>query len=697
MGRVLRHRPGTQALLGLVQAPEGPTQLHPSVPPGAEGSRELLPLSAGELRDIKALIAVPLYRRVIQAQDERIVESPYPFRETFKAAAAALRVRLYHGPTPASPPIEDFSSGTLRGRRGFLEGTPSLTRLLLGFPFVGQLLGNWIVDAEIRIVERVGRVLVGVQLKTTLPQWLGDGLVSKEFEGILADLHRLQPSIAAPEAIPHDPIVGPGALAPDAFTGTLRDYSRCATLDELDVLRHGDLPLGRYLWPVGDTRGSVPLFLGKPPDSSGQPGEHLIFRNVCVTAPVGSGKTYSIFRPWAVAAARAGFSTLVFDPKGDLAPALREPLFASGSRVVVLGTSPEQPSVAWNFMDEIEIETDGRLASRRAVEAILDALLPPEENSSDRNLFARQLHRGWLSGFIQITKYALGDAADPAALYELTRSESRLRELLDLVRQRWPEPVHSRLFFEVNDLFDKFEWGYTAQLRGLANALAPFVHEPLRSRTSARAGDRRFRIADLDRRPTTLILACSLRDLEVGRRVASIATSLLLARIFERRPPAPGERDTRIPMLLLLDETRLLSTRLTEFLAVGRGFKAGVVTCFQELDQVRDEAERREILANSNTLIALRGVSAGSRKALEDRLARATVQIRSPGESNDDARRVQTSNLTRQEVAVLGEYEIRAMPGPRHVAVVHIQDGTVAGSKPFLVDFTRNGEALLTT
>src|SRR5438270_6199384 len=138
--RALRHRPGMRARVGLVQAPEGPTQLHPSVPPGAEETRELLPLSAGELRDIKAVIALPLYRRVIEAQDERIVESPYPFRDTYKSAAAALRVRLYHGPTPASPPIEDFSSGTIRGRRGFLEGTPSLTRLLLGFPFVGQLL-----------------------------------------------------------------------------------------------------------------------------------------------------------------------------------------------------------------------------------------------------------------------------------------------------------------------------------------------------------------------------------------------------------------------------------------------------------------------------------------------------------------------------------------------------------------------------
>src|SRR5262249_12095837 len=146
------------------------------------------------------------------------------------------------------------------------------------------------------------------------------------------------------------------------------------------------------------------------------------------------------------------------------------------------------------------------------------------------------------------------------------------------------------------------------------------------------------------------------------------------------RAPAPGMPDTRIPFLLLLDETRLLDTNLAEFLAVGRGFKAGVVTCFQELDQIRNESARREILANSNTLIALRGVSAGSRKAIEERLARATVQVRGASESgSEDARGTRTSNATRQEVAVLGDYEIRALPGPKHVAVVHIQDGTIAG------------------
>jgi hypothetical protein len=149
-------------------------------------------------------------------------------------------------------------------------------------------------------------------------------------------------------------------------------------------------------------------------------------------------------------------------------------------------------------------------------------------------------------------------------------------------------------------------------------------------------------------------------------------------------------------MLLLLDETRLLSANVADVLSIGRGFKAGVVTCYQELDQIPDEAMRRTILANSNTLIALRGVGAGSRKAIQDRLAQATVQIQSQGFNQpEDARRAATASRSVQQVSVLGDYEIRTLPGPKHVAVVHIQDGTVAAAKPFLVDLTRNGHDLL--
>jgi type IV secretory pathway TraG/TraD family ATPase VirD4 len=660
-----------------------------------EPVRDLVPLSQAELREVQIAARRPHLQQAIVATDERLIISPFPLRQSFKAVASTLRTRLYHGANPASPPIEDLPSGTIRGRRAFLEGTPSATRLLMGVPLLGQVLANWIIDVEVRVAERNGQVLVGFRMRTTLPQGLGKNVTAREFDGLVADFQRLVPTISLGTVIAADPVVGPGEQVPEAFSGTLRDYSRCAAPHDVGNLSSGDFPLGRYLWPGDNATASAPLFLGAPRDEFGRAGEHLIFRNVCVTAPVGMGKSYSIFRPWSVAAARAGFSTLIFDPKGDLTQDLRDAAFSAGNRVVIFSTSPEQPSVAWNFMDEVEIDGAGRLKSRRAVEAIVDALLPRQSGGggSDKDEFASKLFRGWLGGFIQVAKYALGDAADPFVLYQMAREEARLHDLLQMVKDRWPQQIYERIYYEVNDLFDKFEWGYSAQLRGVASALAPFTHEPLASRTRARPGQRRFRITDLDRRPTTLFLSCPLQDLEAAQRVGSVATSLLLSHIYTRYAPAEGQPDTRIPMLLLLDETRLLSANLPEFLAVGRGFKAGVVTCYQELDQIRDEGTRREILTNSNTLIALRGMGPGSRKSISERLARATVQVAGVGSSvGEEARQQANINISRQEVALLGEYEMRAMPGPKHVALVHIQDGTVPEAKPFLVDLTNNGE-----
>ena len=61
-----------------------------------------------------------------------------------------------------------------------------------------------------------------------------------------------------------------------------------------------------------------------------------------------------------------------------------------------------------------------------------------------------------------------------------------------------------------------------------------------------------------------------------------------------------------------------------------------------------------------------------------------------PAGRYEEARQQANVNVSRQEVALLGEHEIRSLPGPKHVALVHIQDGTVNESKPFLVDLTNN-------
>jgi hypothetical protein len=75
---------------------------------------------------------------------------------------------------------------------------------------------------------------------------------------------------------------------------------------------HQVIPLGG-MWPGRDVARQRPV-PGHAADASSRSKEHLIFRNVCVTAPVGMSKSCSIFRPWSIAAARAVLD-LDFDPK----------------------------------------------------------------------------------------------------------------------------------------------------------------------------------------------------------------------------------------------------------------------------------------------------------------------------------------------------------------------------------------------
>ena len=62
-------------------------------PPPEPVSRDLVPLSSSELGEVKAAVRAPRAMQAIEASDERLIVSPYPLRQTFKAVASALRVR----------------------------------------------------------------------------------------------------------------------------------------------------------------------------------------------------------------------------------------------------------------------------------------------------------------------------------------------------------------------------------------------------------------------------------------------------------------------------------------------------------------------------------------------------------------------------------------------------------------------------
>jgi len=146
---------------------------------------------------------------------------------------------------------------------------------------------------------------------------------------------------------------------PEAFTGTLRDYGRCATVTELDYCAMETSQLVAIFGQL-TMRGQRTAFSGSSARRCWAADRAPHFPQCVRDRAGGHGQNDIDLPPWAVAAARAGFSTLLFDAKGDLAQDLREPIFAAGSRVVIFSTSPEQRSgTGTSWMRSSSSPTDG--------------------------------------------------------------------------------------------------------------------------------------------------------------------------------------------------------------------------------------------------------------------------------------------------------------------------------------------------
>ena len=116
-----------------------------------------------------------------------------------------------------------------------------------------------------------------------------------------------------PDDLPLDPVLAPGQWFEGAYTGTLRDYSGCATPNEVLDLTGGVLSLGSYAFgKPGDCYYGPPLSLGL--DRTQAP---LEYKGVLVCASQNSGKTSLIVR-WAEEANQAGYNVFLIDVKGNL-------------------------------------------------------------------------------------------------------------------------------------------------------------------------------------------------------------------------------------------------------------------------------------------------------------------------------------------------------------------------------------------
>jgi WD40 repeat protein len=538
-----------------------------------------------------------------------------------------------------------------------------------------------------------------------------------------------------------DPVLGPGEPLEGPWEGQLRDYSGCATLQEVCSSRSvyspsagqpgdGVLPLGRYAfgWPPQAAHGSQRavvhgpmLYLGR-----GEDRERMEYRGTLVCAPPGSGKTELILR-WAVSAILNGYSTLIVDVKGDMQHKLAERFQQLGGQppcnVYHFSTNPAPDTLSdrTNFLSGL---TGATPMDRSLLQRLATAILPRETSYEKGEEHERAgLRIKWLTAMIglvllheQYVKYE-ERARDLSDVHAIASNEARLNTVIREVaegeeeRLAWGLPeLEPGLEHWVNELNLVVEGSFRppgsrlpplvsqrsreTTFPGLTwpivNALRPFsrkgaLYHKISGERRESKGARRFQIADL-LKPEQMALILEVRafDLQDADAVISMVMAYLQLLLFERQS-VPGQKR---PILLLLDETRRIrGFDANDYLAVMRSAAAGVVLVYQELHQIADghrdgEGRITELLRNVGTQIYLHSVVDDSysrlMRQLPERARPRYVKQRGPNSAASDLQ------ISLEDVAAVKQSALFDLPAGRYPALVYMRDHPC--KKPFLVD-----------
>lgn len=519
---------------------------------------------------------------------------------------------------------------------------------------------------------------------------------------------------------PHNPVLAPGEILEGLYSGNLRDYSGCASVDEVADLRKGTLPLGRYAFgkTPADVRHGPALYLSRY-----RSGGRMEFNGTLICAPQNAGKTSMIVR-WAEAANRDGYSIFLVDVKGNLRQKLAGKL---RGHVYYFSTDPRAECDRMNFLRGVTAVTP---EDTEEIKAIATALLPSagwvDKGGEDEYFYRNRVI--WLTGLIHILKlreaYApdqfLDEAgrrrsADLGDLYRLVTDEQllyawigELREAEAILRSIPNGPRVDcgvdHWIREIAQLIDPNRMpegqrdpihGYRDYTQGMVAALEPFSrHGTLFRKVRDSGPGRLFSLEDLGRtdQPVTIILAAREQDLEKAETVLALAVKKLQQFLFGRFEKA--ERDVR-PVLLLLDETRRIRAfDANKYITFAREARAGCVIVYQSLDQIGDEKKVAEILENVGTQVYLGSLVGNTARYFMNILPRRYRASVSENLSYGSEGRSRTVNIGKELVDYLTTNELYNLPAGSWPALVYINDQP--RRKPILVDMddaaiTRSG------
>jgi hypothetical protein len=532
---------------------------------------------------------------------------------------------------------------------------------------------------------------------------------------VLGSLIQPPPPPGPQETKLHNLVLAPGAVLGAVHTGTLRDYSACAQLGEVQDLGFGVLPLGRYAFEAAGVEPVTgpELFVNR---TSG--GAKLEYNGVLVCAPQNSGKTMLV-RRWAEAATASnqGYATFVVDVKGNLRQKLEGKL---KGEVFCFSTDPKGESDRINFLDgpmgldAVETERVVQLAT---------SLLPSRgfagQGGIDEYHYRNRVI--WLTAFIHLLKLAqcyypewfldpdgeernvdLVDLyeliADEAALYDwifaLADAEAGLEEngvpLPPCGADHWASELAIMLDPQKINCGQRPERDtYRQYTTALLSALEPFSpHGTLHQRVRSFGPGRQFDIEGTlggEARPVTVLLVAREQDLDKSTTVLSLVVKRLQWFLFERMQ-APEEAEKR-PVLLLLDEARRIRDfDAAEYVTFAREAKAACVIVYQAIDQILPAEKRVELLENIGTQIYLGSLVGNTARSLIGILPqRQRLEF-----SQQVVRTANTETLTTTRANRSTDFftttDLYSLPAGRYPALVYINDSP--HRPPFFTDMT---------
>jgi TraM recognition site of TraD and TraG len=519
------------------------------------------------------------------------------------------------------------------------------------------------------------------------------------------------------ETPPHNPVVWPGQYFEQYFTGTLLDYSECATQSEVMDLTGGVFPLGRFHYGFSEpqSEGQLPLFL-----SRFQNGSPMEFNGVLVCAPQNSGKTTLILR-WAEATTHAPkpSSVLVIDVKGNMSEKLKGRL---AGEVYQFSTDPDcTSSDRINFLAGPEglnpTETD-------RIGQLVTALLPSRGfvEAGGENEYYYRNRVIWLTACVHILKLmqfyvpelftddeGQERDVDLCDLYEMIADEEllctyineglKLEALLEADGKDLPACAILHWALELAIMLDPArvtigqraqEHTYREYTTGLLSALEPYsahgtLHHRIRSFGEGRLFDLEQVLGRADR-PVTVILSARDQDLDKAAAVLSLTVKRLQWFLFNRMSqPDAADR----PVLLLLDETRRIRDfDAAQYVTFAREAKAACVIVYQSLDQAGTPAKITELLENVGTQIYLGSLVGQTAKYFQDILPRRWRPSISKQINRTANTETVTTSISREQVEYLGAAELYSLPAGRWPALVYINDQP--RRKPILVSMTES-------